>query len=187
MSTPTSNSPGLSASATEALMSACRSGELTTLRLGDPLLPTTDVGPMVNAVQRDKVIAQLDALLGPHDDVAQWFLQILCRQFDRTFDVAPRCQTSDDLINEEWHLIDHLVDLLLIHDLRDQNADHTQYNPPKDCCKHAPLFKKDDTATDGQHQQAVLFQPLAEFGGSAQRGLDGEDQNVRIDRIADQF
>jgi betaine-aldehyde dehydrogenase len=32
-----------------------------TLRIGDPLDPETDVGPMVSAVQRDKVRAQVDA------------------------------------------------------------------------------------------------------------------------------
>jgi betaine-aldehyde dehydrogenase len=31
-----------------------------TLRVGDPLDPSTDIGPMVSAAQRDKVIAQLD-------------------------------------------------------------------------------------------------------------------------------
>ncbi|MBJ7354386.1 MAG: aldehyde dehydrogenase [Thermoleophilaceae bacterium] len=31
-----------------------------TLKLGDPMLPGTDLGPMANAVQRDKVVAQLD-------------------------------------------------------------------------------------------------------------------------------
>jgi betaine-aldehyde dehydrogenase len=34
------------------------------LRLGDPLKSTTDVGPMVNAAQRDKVIAQLENATG---------------------------------------------------------------------------------------------------------------------------
>ncbi len=34
-----------------------------TLRLGDPLEPSTDIGPMVSAPQRDKVIAQLDQAL----------------------------------------------------------------------------------------------------------------------------
>jgi hypothetical protein len=100
-----------------------------------------------------KVVAQLDTLLSPHDDVAQWFLQILCSQLDGTFDVTPRCQTSDDLINEEGYLVDHLVDLLLVHDLRDQDADHTQYHPPKNRRQHAPLLEKDDAAADGQHQQ----------------------------------
>lgn len=31
-----------------------------TLKLGDPMMVDTDLGPMVNAVQRDKVVAQLD-------------------------------------------------------------------------------------------------------------------------------
>jgi acyl-CoA reductase-like NAD-dependent aldehyde dehydrogenase len=35
-------------------------GHTETLRLGDPLDPSTDIGPMVSAPQRDKVIAQLD-------------------------------------------------------------------------------------------------------------------------------
>lgn len=32
-----------------------------TLRVGDPTAPTTDIGPMVSAAQRGKVVAQLDA------------------------------------------------------------------------------------------------------------------------------
>jgi betaine-aldehyde dehydrogenase len=35
-----------------------------TLKLGDPLESTTDMGPMVNAPQRDKVVAQLDQAIG---------------------------------------------------------------------------------------------------------------------------
>lgn len=35
-----------------------------TLRLGDPMSRDTDLGPMANAVQRDKVVAQLDQAVG---------------------------------------------------------------------------------------------------------------------------